>query len=138
MTYEEVKVSVMDCRREEWREAGMKGTGSPVADNVGSAERETVTEAVVMVTTRVDIRVIVTIVADKRGLEASAREGWIAGVTDNLQDVGVGSVIDLIKNVLVLNTRLVDGGHRRLHDITLQALMEEACEIMFGPGSGGE
>jgi hypothetical protein len=27
MTYEEVKVSVMDCRREEWREAGMKGTG---------------------------------------------------------------------------------------------------------------
>jgi hypothetical protein len=110
----------------------------PVADNVGSAERETVTEAVVMVTTRVDIRVIVTIVADKRGLEASAREGWIAGVTDNLQDVGVGSVIDLIKNVLVLNTRLVDGGHRRLHDITLQALMEEACEIMFGPGSGGE
>ena len=110
----------------------------PVADNVGSAERETVTEAVVMVTTRVDIRVIVTIVADKRGLEASAREGWIAGVTDNLQDIGVGSAVDLIRNVLALNKRLQDRGRPRLHGTTLRLLMEVACGITFGPMSEGE
>ena len=114
------------------------GSAGPVADSVGSAGRETVAEVEVVTMTRVGIKVIVTIVADKRGLEASAREGWIAGVTENLEEVGVGSAVDLIRNVLALNKRLQDRGRPWLHGTTLRLLMEVACGIMFGPMSEGE
>jgi hypothetical protein len=84
------------------------------------------------VSTQVGVRVIVFIVAEKRGLMGNAKEGWIAAVTENLEEVGVRPVVDYIRMVLGANQCLIDGGHRRLHDGTVKALMEEACEVIFG------
>jgi hypothetical protein len=115
---------------------GKAGAAEPVADNVGSAGREGLTQLEVTVSTQVSVRVIVVLAADVRGMEGVARDGWIEGVTENLEEVGIQTVVDFIRGVLQVNRRLGDRGHQRLHERTVGLLMEKACEIMFGPEEG--
>ena len=86
--------------------------------------------------TQVAIGVIVTLVAEKHGLMGTAKEGWIAAVAENLEEVGARTAVDFIRMVLGINQRLTDGGHQRLHKRTVKSLMEEACEVYFGPEEG--
>ena len=97
----------------------------PVADAAGSLD--------FVVPLQAGVRMIVYIVAEKRGLMGTAKAGWIAAVTENLEDVGVGTVVDYIRMALEINKRLERAGHHRLHENTVRELFEEACEIAFGP-----
>ena len=117
--------------REKKRKGAEEAAGpaaGPTADAVGLAEG--------VVATEVGVQVIVFIVAEKRGLVGNARDGWVAAVTENLEEVGVVTVVDYILMVLGANQRLVDGGHRRLHRRTVRELTVEACEMVFGPDEG--
>ena len=81
----------------------------------------------------ISVEVIVIMVADVRGLTGSDKRGWVIGVTEKLVDIGLRTVDDFVREVLFVQGRLVDGGHRRLHDCTMRALMKEACDILLGP-----
>jgi hypothetical protein len=107
-------------------------TAAPVADDVGSAGTATLTPIEVVVATQIGVGVIVARTAERRGFVGVSRDGWIAAVTENLEDVGIESVVDFIRMVLGVNNRLGDRGHQRMHESTVKLMMEEACDIMFG------
>ena len=103
-----------------------KRKGAATADNVGSAAGASAVYVV-------GIRVIVEIVAEERGLLGTARDGWVVAVTENLEDVGVGTSVDFIRMALGVNQLLKASDHQRLHERTVVALMEAACESVLGP-----
>jgi hypothetical protein len=50
-----------------------------------------------------------------------------------LNDVGVVTARDFVSSVLLVNRRLARAGHWQLQEPTLQAMLEEACDMMFEP-----
>jgi hypothetical protein len=78
---------------------------------------------------------LLEMVAFKLGHEGFSGEAWIETVLANLKDVGVDTVRGFVESVLVVNRRLADGGHPPLYELTIQAMLEEACDMVFVPGS---
>jgi hypothetical protein len=72
-------------------------------------------------------------VADRHGMTGIPCEVWIDAVVAKLKDVGVVTVRDFVTTVLLVNRRLARAGHSQLHEPTLQAMLEEAHGMMFGP-----
>ena len=71
-------------------------------------------------------------VAFKKGMVGEASISWVGTVLEKLEDVGVTGLRDFVRHVLVLNTRLANNGHRQLHQTTLNMMLREVCEMMFG------
>jgi hypothetical protein len=45
--------------------------------------------------------------------------------------MGMVTVRDFVSLVLLVNLRLARAGHQQLHEPMLQAMLEEACDMMF-------
>jgi hypothetical protein len=61
---------------------------------------------------------------------------WVGGAEAKLRLVGVGSVVDFMRSVLLLNRKLVAAGESPFCGDVLQAMMTESCDMVFGPDEG--
>ena len=55
-------------------------------------------------------------------------------VLSKFADIGVSSIRDFVRDVLTINRKLHHAGHTTLHQTTLNMMLKEICEMMFGPG----
>ena len=65
--------------------------------------------------------------------DADSGEVWVSAVLAKFSDVGVFSLRDFLRSVVVINRKLVLVGHRRLHVATLEVMLAELDEMVFGP-----
>ena len=72
-------------------------------------------------------------VAFKRGLRGIGANVWVQVVFANLGDVGVHTLREFTASVLTINNKLGDSGHRHLEAKTLNLMITEVCEMIFGP-----
>ena len=79
-----------------------------------------------------ELQLLVEAAAKTFGYTGVAGKGWIVAVVDKLRDMGVDTWTDFIRTVLVTNKQLEVGGHRRLHQKTMEVLLKEACDLVFG------
>ena len=61
-----------------------------------------------------------------------ARGQWILAVHPKLNAVGVHSLRDFARSVMVLNKKLKDGGHAPIDEETLEQMFDVACDMLFG------
>ena len=72
-------------------------------------------------------------VAFKRGLRGVGANVWIQVVFANLGDIGIHGLRQFMESVLTVNERLSESGHRKLEAGTLNLMIAEVCDMMFGP-----
>ena len=72
-------------------------------------------------------------VAFKRGLRGIGASVWVQVVFANLGDVGVQTLREFTASVLTINDKLGNSGHRHLEAKTLNLMIAEVCDMMFGP-----
>jgi hypothetical protein len=77
-----------------------------------------------------ELGAMLEVVADKLGMTGIPGERWIDAVLVKLNDVGVETVKDFMIGVLTVNRRLIAARHRPLHEMTLEAMLIEANEMM--------
>ena len=61
---------------------------------------------------------------------------WVEAVLAKFADVGVETLRDFVVAVLTINKSLTRRGHSRMHNITLEVMLVEVCEMLFGPKEG--
>jgi ribosomal protein L30/L7E len=87
----------------------------------------------------VALRAVVVIVTHNwRGMIRKILEDWVDVVVQKLRDGGVVTLREFVEGGLVLNWRLERVGHCQLHEPTLQAMLEEAVDMVFWSGAGEE
>jgi hypothetical protein len=72
-------------------------------------------------------------VADERELEGIDGELWSTAVRHKFDDIDVLDIRDFMRSVLQIQNMLHAAGHRRLHAETLELMLEDACNSLFGP-----
>lgn len=72
-------------------------------------------------------------VAFKKRMVGPVGDAWVEAVRSKFADVGVLSLRDFVKHVLGVNRRLHNAGHSMLHQTTLNMMLSEVCEMLFGP-----
>jgi hypothetical protein len=72
-------------------------------------------------------------VAFKRGLRDRGAEMWVHVIFSNLGDIGIHTLRKFMSSVLTVNEKLNDSGHKRLDVETLDLMVEEVCDMLFGP-----
>ena len=72
-------------------------------------------------------------VAFKHGLRVRGAEMWVHVIYSNLRDVGIHTLRGFMSSVLTVNKKLDDSGHKRLEVHTLNLMVAEVCDMMFGP-----
>jgi hypothetical protein len=72
-------------------------------------------------------------VAFKRGLRGMGAEMWVQVIYANLGDVGIHMLRKFMLSVLTVNDKLEDSGHKRLEAHTLNLMVAEVGDMMFGP-----
>jgi hypothetical protein len=73
-------------------------------------------------------------VAFKKEIHGHTGEAWVEAMRSKLADIGVVTLRDLVREVLEINRKLRDAGHSVLHRTTLNMMLREVCEMLFGPG----
>ena len=76
-------------------------------------------------------------VAARKGLNGVEGEEWVEAVRAKLEDVEVHTLRDFMGTALTLNRTLAGCGHRQMHHTTLNMMLMEVCEMMFGPVDDG-
>jgi len=72
-------------------------------------------------------------VAFKRGLRDIRADMWIQGMYGKLGDIGIHTLREFLESLLTINERLVENGHRQVEAQTLNLMIAEVCDMMFGP-----
>ena len=75
-------------------------------------------------------------VASKKKMVGPVGDAWVDAVRSKFADIGVLSLRDFVRDVLVINRRLRTAGHSALHQTTLNILLGETCEMLFAPHGG--
>jgi hypothetical protein len=76
------------------------------------------------------LRIIVQAVGTKRYGSESGK--WVRGILRRLNDVGVFSIQDLLRSVVRLNSLLAETTHGAISPTTLDMLINEACDMIYG------
>jgi hypothetical protein len=76
-------------------------------------------------------------VAARRGLNGVEGAEWGEAVRAKLEDVGVHTLRDFLRTALTLNRTLAGSGHRPMHHTTLNMMLMEICDMVFGPLEDG-
>jgi hypothetical protein len=71
-------------------------------------------------------------VAFKKNMVGPMLEAWVEAVRSKFADVGVLSLRDFVQDVLGINRKLHDAGHSVLHRTTLNMMLREVCDMLFG------
>ena len=95
-----------------------------MVDGDGSAEEPIVEEESQVVP-------ILEFIAVQKGMNGDKAAAWVEAVWYKLEDILVESLQDIVRNILVLNRRLSENGHRRLHHTTIASMLHESCEMVF-------
>jgi hypothetical protein len=88
-----------------------------------------------------DLKALLEMVADKRGLKGVASNVWVGAVKNKMRSIEVETVRDFVSSVMLVNRRLYRAHHSQMNEDTLTAMLEEACDMMWGPTEeeeGGE
>ena len=71
-------------------------------------------------------------VAFKRRKVGKQADTWVEEVRAKFEDVGMTELRDFVHHVLVLNRRLANNGHQELNQSTLNLMLREVGDMMFG------
>jgi hypothetical protein len=72
-------------------------------------------------------------VAFKKNMVGPPGDAWVEAMRLKLADIGVVSLRDFVRKVLKVNRKLRDSGHSMLHQTTLNMMLREVCDMLFGP-----
>ena len=73
-------------------------------------------------------------VAFKKKMIGPDGDAWVEAVQTKLADIGVVSLRDFVRQVLDVNRKLHNAGHRKIHRTTLNMMLKEVCEMVILPG----
>ena len=90
-------------------------------------------DATQIIEDRNNLRLLLQTVIAKRNDDAGAQESWVALWEQRLNAVGVMSVKDYVRSVMVLNKKSVDAGYREMDEFIKETVFNEACDMLFGP-----
>ena len=72
-------------------------------------------------------------VAFKKKMIGPAGDACVEAVRSKFANVGVLNLSDFVRSVLDINRELHHAGHSMLHKTTLNMMLKEICEMLFGP-----
>jgi hypothetical protein len=72
-------------------------------------------------------------VAFKKNVIGPVADAWVEAVRSKFADVGVESLRDFVRCVLMINRRLRNADHSVVHQTTLNMMLREVCDMLFGP-----
>jgi hypothetical protein len=72
-------------------------------------------------------------VAFKKKMVDAAGDAWVEAVRSKFADIGVVTLRDFVRDILVINRRLHNAGHIMLHQTTLNLMLKEVSDMVFGP-----
>ena len=72
-------------------------------------------------------------VAFKKNMVGAEADEWVEAVRSKLEDIGVITLRDVVRCALMMNRRLRNAGHSILHQTTLNLMLNEVCDMVFGP-----
>ena len=102
-----------------------------------AAERER--ENGIPVAAMVDpLSVMVQTVARRKRMIGATAEAWVEAILYKFDDIGVESVQDFVRGILLINHDLARSGSRQLPATTLDMMLEEAVGMVQWPVCKGE
>ena len=84
------------------------------------------------------LEMMLQMVAFKLGMVGADGDVWADVTLNNFFDIGVETLRDLVKSVFTVNLKLAQSGHDELDQETLDMMLSEVCDIMWGPEVGEE
>jgi hypothetical protein len=72
-------------------------------------------------------------VAFKKNMIGTVADAWVEAVRSKFADVGVLSLRDFVRYVLMINRMLRNADHSVMHQTTLNMMLREVCDMLFGP-----
>ena len=82
---------------------------------------------------RANFRLMLEVVADTRDESRGAQAAWVTAVESKMSLVGVVSLKDYVRSVMVVNDKLVRAKQKPMHVTTLQQMFNESRDMLFGP-----
>jgi hypothetical protein len=82
---------------------------------------------------RANFRLMLEVVAATRDESSGAQATWVVAVESKMNLVGVVSLKDYVRSVMVMNEKLVRAERKQMHVTTLQQMFKESCDMLFGP-----
>jgi hypothetical protein len=72
-------------------------------------------------------------VAFKKNMIGTVADAWVEAMRSKFADVGVLSLHDFVRYVLRINRMLRNADHSVMHQTTLNMILREVCDMLFGP-----
>ena len=72
-------------------------------------------------------------VAFKKEMVGTVADAWVEAVRSKFANVGVLSLRDFVQYVLMINRMLRNADHSVMHQTTLNMMLREVCDMLFGP-----
>jgi hypothetical protein len=72
-------------------------------------------------------------VAFKKKMLGAEGDAWVEAVRSKFENIGVVTLRDFVRDVLVINRRLHNAGNSMLHQTTVSMMLREVCDMIFGP-----
>ena len=82
------------------------------------------------------LAVMLQTVARRKRMIGATAEAWVGAILAKFDDIGVESVQDFVRGILLINHDLERSGSRRLHATTLDMMLEEALKMVQWPAEG--
>ena len=75
-------------------------------------------------------------VARRKRMIGREAETWVEAVRAKFEDIGVESIQDFVRGILLLNRDLMRSGSRQLHATTIDMMLEESMAMVEWPAEG--
>ena len=82
---------------------------------------------------RANFRLMLETVAATRDESSGAQATWVTAVESKMNLVGMVSLKDYVRSVMVVQEKLARGQRKQMHVTTLQQMFDESCDMLFGP-----
>jgi hypothetical protein len=79
---------------------------------------------------------VLNTVASRKLMSGAEAEAWVEAVRSKLEDIGVESIEDFVRGIILLNRDLMRSGNRQLHATTVDMMLEEAMAMVEWPAEG--
>ena len=80
--------------------------------------------------------VMLNTVARRKRMSGVEAETWVEAVRVKFEDIGVESIQDFVRGIMLLNRDLMRSGNRQLHVTTIDMMLEEAMAMVEWPAEG--
>ena len=72
-------------------------------------------------------------VAMRKRMSGEVADGWVEAVRSKLEDIGVESIEDFVRGIVLLNRDLMRSGNRQLHATTVDMMLEVSMAMVEWP-----